>query len=94
MSKHIRISFILANLNEKINVHQMTLARNTGLPKSWLNRQLFTTIKYYLKESSPKNADIMKLIGWILGKRGIFGLELAARSIYLAIKFKAMRQKP
>ncbi len=94
MSRHIRSSFILANLNEKINVHQLTHAKNIGLSNTWLNRQLFTTIKYYLKESSPKNTEIIRLIGWIIRRRGIFGIELAARSINLAIKFKAMHQKP
>lgn len=93
MSKHIRSAFILANLNEKINVYQMTLTKNIGLPDTWLNRQLFTTIKYYLKESSPTYTEIARLILWILQRRGIFGIRLAAKSMYLAIKFKVMRQK-
>jgi glycosyltransferase involved in cell wall biosynthesis len=93
ISKRIPYPFIIANLNEKTAIFELIQKRKIKVSFDWLNRQLFTTIKYYIKESQPTKTEIMNLIGWILRKRGFNGVVMGLRSMYLYNKIKRNQPK-
>jgi glycosyltransferase involved in cell wall biosynthesis len=93
ISKRMNIAFIIANLDEKMKIYDLIRRMNIVLTSDWLNQQLFTTIKYYIKESKPAKIDLYRLISWILRNRGINGLLISLKSLRLAVKFRGNQPK-
>jgi glycosyltransferase involved in cell wall biosynthesis len=93
ISKRMDIAFIIANLDEKMRIYDLIKRMNIVLSSDWLNQQLFTTIKYYIKESKPAKIDLYRLISWILRNRGINGLLISLKSLRLAVKFRGNQPK-
>jgi glycosyltransferase involved in cell wall biosynthesis len=88
ISKRMDVAFIIANLDEKMKIYDLIKQMNIELSSDWLNQQLFTTIKYFIKESKPAKIDLCRLIGWILRNRKINGLVISLKSLRLASKFR------
>lgn len=65
ISKGLNTDFIIMNLEEKSWVFNEALKRNLSIEKSWLSKQIVSTIGYFIRGSKPSTNNIICLLKWI-----------------------------